>query len=75
MHLDVANCDEAVKRAAAAGAQVLKEPWDAFWGDRYGIVADPFGHRWSLATHVREVSQEDMAQAQATAMSEMPKSA
>jgi PhnB protein len=49
MHLDVANCDEAVKRATAAGAKVLMEPWDAFWGDRYGMVADPFGHTWSFA--------------------------
>ena len=49
LHLNVPNCDEAVKRAADAGATVLMQPWDAFWGDRYGQVLDPFGHAWSFA--------------------------
>lgn len=49
MHLYVENCDAAVKRAADAGAAVVMEPWDAFWGDRYAQVADPFGHAWSFA--------------------------
>ena len=49
MHLDVADCDEAVERATAAGATLLMEPGDAFWGDRYGMVVDPFGHTWSFA--------------------------
>lgn len=49
LHLEVANCDEAVKRAADAGAKVIMPPWDAFWGARYGQVIDPFGHGWSFA--------------------------
>src|SRR3546814_11249564 len=43
LHLQVENCDAAVKQAAGAGATVVLEPWDAFWGDRYAQVADPFG--------------------------------
>lgn len=49
MHLAVPNCDESVKRAVAAGATVVMEPWDAFWGARYAQVCDPFGHTWSFA--------------------------
>lgn len=49
LHLQVENCDAAVKRAAEAGARVVMEPMDAFWGDRYGQVVDPFGHSWSFA--------------------------
>jgi PhnB protein len=49
LHLFVPNCDAAVKQAAAAGASVVMEPWDAFWGDRYALVSDPFGHSWSFA--------------------------
>ncbi len=49
MHLEVENCDAAVKRAAEAGATVTMPPWDAFWGARYGRVIDPFGHCWSFA--------------------------
>lgn len=49
LHLNVPNCDDAVKRATGAGAIVLMQPMDAFWGDRYGQVLDPFGHAWSFA--------------------------
>lgn len=49
LHLEVPSCDEAVKRAADAGATIMMQPWDAFWGDRYGQVLDPFGHGWSFA--------------------------
>lgn len=48
-HLTVKNCDEAYERAIAAGATSILAPWDAFWGDRYAQVMDPFGHCWSLA--------------------------
>jgi uncharacterized glyoxalase superfamily protein PhnB len=37
---------------------------DQFWGDRYGIVTDPYGHQWSIATHIKDVSQEEMQKAQ-----------
>jgi len=49
LHLDVPDCDEAVARAEAAGAVVTMPPEDAFWGDRYARIRDPFGHSWSLA--------------------------
>jgi PhnB protein len=49
MHLGVPNCDDAFKRAVAAGATAAMEPWDAFWGARYAQVRDPFGHAWSFA--------------------------
>ncbi len=49
LHLVVPNCDEAVKRAAEAGAKVVMPPWDAFWGQRFAQVVDPFGHAWSFA--------------------------
>jgi PhnB protein len=49
LHIEVANCDEAIKRMADAGATVTMPAWDAFWGARYGQVLDPFGHSWSFA--------------------------
>ena len=49
MHLAVASCDDAFKRAVAAGATAAMEPWDAFCGARYAQVRDPFGHAWSFA--------------------------
>ena len=49
LHLEVPNCDTAVDRAVAAGATVIMPPMDAFWGARYAMVADPFGHSWSFA--------------------------
>ena len=49
MHLEVENCDTAVKRARDAGATVTMEPWDSFWGARYARIIDPFGHSWSFA--------------------------
>lgn len=49
LHLNVPNCDEAMRRATDAGATVMMQAMDAFWGDRYGQVLDPFGHAWSFA--------------------------
>lgn len=49
LHLHVPDCDAAVKRATEAGCTVLMAPHDAFWGDRYGQVLDPYGHAWSFA--------------------------
>lgn len=60
MHLYVADCDAAMARATAAGATVVMPAADMFWGDRYGVVADPFGHKWAFATHVRELTPEEM---------------
>src|SRR5262245_34808299 len=63
LHLYVDNVDATVERAVKAGAKVTMPVADMFWGDRYGQLVDPFGHRWSVATHTREVSMEEMKQA------------
>jgi PhnB protein len=63
IHLYVDNADEFAARAVAAGARMTMPVSEMFWGDRYGQLEDPFGHRWSVATHVREVSPEEMRQA------------
>jgi PhnB protein len=60
IHLYVENADAQFDRAIAAGAQVRMPLADMFWGDRYGVLEDPFGHRWSVAHHVRDVSPEEM---------------
>ncbi len=58
--LYVADCDMWFGRAVKAGAKVLMPPTDMFWGDRYGMVADPFGVVWSIATHKEDVSPEEI---------------
>lgn len=63
IHLYVEQVDAAFERAVAAGARIKMPLADMFWGDRYGVLEDPFGHYWSLATHVRDVSPEEMQQA------------
>ena len=60
IHLQVENADETMAQAAAAGAKITMPIADMFWGDRYGQVEDPFGHRWSIATHTRDVTPEEM---------------
>jgi PhnB protein len=59
----VPNVDAAHKRAVAAGMRELYAPTDMFWGDRTSVVACPFGHHWTFAAHVRDVSQAEMAEA------------
>ena len=56
----VDDVDAAVERAVQAGATVLQAPEDQFYGDRAAVVVDPFGHQWSLNTHIRDVSPEEM---------------
>lgn len=60
LHLQVPDVDAVVARAVAAGATVTMPVDDAFWGDRYGKIRDPFGHEWSVATHLRDVSPDDL---------------
>ena len=60
--LYVTDVDKSFKRATDAGAKPIMPPADMFWGDRYGQVVDPFGHRWSMATPVEQVSPEQMAE-------------
>ena len=54
------DCDAMFARAVAEGATVEKPPEDQFYGDRCGNVVDPFGHRWSIATHKEDVGVEEM---------------
>ncbi len=63
----LADVDAAYERALAAGATAERPPENQFWGDRMGTLRDPFGHRWSLATHFEEVSEEEMARRMAEA--------
>ncbi len=62
-YLYVEDVDAAHKRAVDAGLSELSAPQDMFWGDRIAILQDPWGHRWTLATHVKDVTPEDMAEA------------
>jgi PhnB protein len=54
------DVDDAVKRATAGGAKLLKPVQDQFYGDRSGFIQDPFGHLWGIATHIEDVSPKDM---------------
>ena len=66
LHLSVPDADAAIARAEAAGATVVMAAHDAFWGDRYGLVKDPFGHSWSVAHPLRDtVMSEDELRAAA----------
>lgn len=60
IHLTVDDVETKFQRALDAGATVVMPLEDQFWGDRYGVVADPFGHNWSLGQPVREVSLEEI---------------
>ena len=70
INLYVEDVDAVFEQAVAAGAEVAMPVADMFWGDRYGKLTDPFGHSWSIATHIRDVSPEEMAEAAKTALSE-----
>jgi PhnB protein len=67
LHLQVADADAVVAQAVAAGAKLVMPVQEMFWGDRYGQVEDPFGHRWSVATQVRKLSLEQIREAAAKA--------
>jgi PhnB protein len=67
----VEDVDAVVKKAVDAGATVTMEVADQFWGDRFGSVQDPFGHVWSIATHVEDVPPEEMAGRAEAAMAAM----
>jgi PhnB protein len=67
----VEDVDAVVKEAVDAGATVTMEVADQFWGDRMGSVTDPFGHSWSIGTHVEDVPPEEMAERAKAAMAAM----
>lgn len=60
IHLYVEDVDKVYKQAIDAGATQTMPPMDAFWGDRYGKLKDPYGHEWGIATHIEDVSPEEM---------------
>jgi uncharacterized glyoxalase superfamily protein PhnB len=74
IHIYTPDVDAAFQRATSAGAQVKMPLMDQFWGDRYGVVMDPYGHQWSLATHVKDFSPEEMERGMKEAMANMPPS-
>jgi PhnB protein len=65
VHLYVLDVDAAVERAAKAGATVIMPPADMFWGDRFALLHDPFGHSWSIATHIADVTPAEAQAAMA----------
>lgn len=65
IHLYVADADATMAQAVAAGAKIVMPLSDTFWGDRYGKLEDPFGHQWSIGTHLRDVSPAEMQAAMA----------
>ena len=68
MLLYVEDVDKVVERAVAAGAKILKPVQDQFYGDRSGFIQDPFGHLWGVATHIEDVSPQEMKERMKKAM-------
>lgn len=62
IHLQVDNVDELYAQAIAAGGTAKMSPADMFWGDRYGVLIDPFGHQWSIATHKQNLTTEQIVE-------------
>jgi uncharacterized glyoxalase superfamily protein PhnB len=69
IHLNVADVDKVTAQVVAAGAKVIMPVADMFWGDRYGVVEDPFGHRWSIGTQQRKMSEAELKEAAKKAFS------
>jgi PhnB protein len=65
LHLYTDDVDAIWNRALDAGAEVRQPLHDAFWGERYGQITDPFGHRWGLAQHLRDVPRPEIEEAAA----------
>ena len=72
IHLYVEDADKVYNQAIKAGATPTMPLMDAFWGDRYGMLVDPFGHSWGIATHQKDVSPEDMRKAAEEFMATQP---
>jgi len=71
LFLYVEDADAAFKRAVDAGAKAVMAPADMFWGDRFGQVEDPFGHRWGFATHTEDLTPEEIGKRQKQFMASM----
>lgn len=74
MHRKVEDCDAAFQQAVDAGATPRMPPADMFWGDRYAVVVDPFGHCWSFATHVKDLTPDEVSEAMKEAFQQAPQS-
>ena len=68
LHLYVKDVDASFAQAVEAGAKVIMPVTDMFWGDPYGVIEDPFGHSWSLATHTRDLTDEQIREGMPKAM-------
>ncbi|HZU24898.1 MAG TPA: VOC family protein [Bryobacteraceae bacterium] len=66
LHLHVPDCDAVFQRAVDAGCQVGMPLENMFWGDRYGFVIDPYGHKWAIATTIKQVKPEELQAAVAS---------
>ena len=73
LHLYVEDADKQFKQAVDAGAEVLMPLADQFWGDRYGIVKDSFGHQWSIGSHIEDLTLEQKNERACKAMAQMGK--
>ncbi len=73
LHLYVKDADAAFAQAVAAGAKVSMPLMDAFWGDRYGKLTDPFGHEWSIATHQHNYTAAEIQKKAEEFFSKLPK--
>jgi uncharacterized glyoxalase superfamily protein PhnB len=68
LHLHVDDADEVIRRAVAAGAKLDREPADMFYGERSGVIIDPFGHRWNIGHSIEQVTPEEMQRRYAQAI-------
>jgi PhnB protein len=75
LHIYLDGVDAAFDRAVKAGAEVEMPVMDQFWGDRYGKLRDPFGHKWSIATHTKDLSMDEIKHGMDEAMEKMQKTA
>jgi len=67
------ECDKVYNKAVAAGAKARMPPADMFWGDRFCKFQDPFGHNWAVATHLEDLTPEEMQKRGEAAMAQMSK--
>ena len=72
IQLYVEDVDSVYRQALSVGCSSVMEPMDAFWGDRYGQVCDPYGHQWALATHIADINMEEINAAAAQEFSNAP---
>ena len=72
IHRYVKDCDAAMQRAEKAGGTVVMPASDMFWGDRYGLIKDPFGHHWAFATHIKDLTPQQMMEASKEAFASAP---